>query len=57
VLKQQSSVQDYTKRFESIVMYLPRADSEELLHAYIYGLKDHIRTHLLLKDPQNLNEA
>jgi hypothetical protein len=38
-------------------MYLPQADASELMHAYIYGLKDHVRQHVLLSNPANLQEA
>lgn len=38
-------------------MYLPNAQEEELVHGFVYGLKETIRTMVLLQDAQTLNEA
>jgi hypothetical protein len=38
-------------------MYLPTANQEELLHAFLYGLKPHIKSHVLLTNPDTVNEA
>jgi len=38
-------------------MHLPTATQDELLHAFTYGLKAHIRSHVLLHNPHTVNEA
>ena len=38
-------------------MHLPTATTDELVHAFIFGLKDNIRTHVLLQRPTTLNDA
>ena len=38
-------------------MHLPTASTDELLHAFVFGLRDNIRTHVLLQRPTTLNAA
>jgi hypothetical protein len=38
-------------------MYLPTAGQDELLHAFLYGLKANIKSHVLLGSPTTINEA
>lgn len=38
-------------------MYLPQATEAEMLHAFTYGLKSHIRSHVLLHQPDTVNDA
>jgi hypothetical protein len=38
-------------------MYLPQATESELLHAFTYGLKGQIRSHVLLQQPNTVNDA
>ena len=38
-------------------MYLPTAGQDELLHAFLYGLKASIKSHVLLGNPTTINEA
>ena len=35
-------------------MYLPTATQEELVHAFVYGLKDYFRTLVQLNDPKTI---
>ena len=43
-LRQISNVMSYVKEFEKIVLYLPSATQEEILHAFTFGLKPEIKT-------------
>ena len=36
----------YIAYFDEIIMDLPNASEEELVHAYIYGLKSYIKGHV-----------
>ena len=36
----------YIAYFNKIIMDLPNASEEELVHAYIYGLKPYIKGHV-----------
>ena len=38
--------QSYIAYFDEIIMDLPNASEEELVHAYIYGLKPYIKGHV-----------
>jgi hypothetical protein len=38
-------------------MYLPLAGQDELMHAFLYGLKANIKSHVLLGNPHSINEA
>ena len=43
---QRGSVQSYIAYFDKIIMDLPNTSKEELVHAYIYGLKPYIKVHV-----------
>ena len=38
-------------------MALPQATEEELLHAFIYGLRPDVKTTVLIAKPMNVTEA
>ena len=40
------SVQLYIAYFDEIIMDLPNASKEELVHAYVYGPKPYIKGHV-----------
>ena len=44
--QQRGYVQSYIAYFEEIIMDLPKPSKEELVHAYIYGLKPYIKGHV-----------
>ena len=43
VARQSGKVQDYITIFDSLVISLPNARNDDLVHAFIYGLKQPIR--------------
>lgn len=45
------------KEFEDITLHLPNATDDELKHGFVYGLKPHIRSQVLMSNPTDLNEA
>lgn len=56
-LRQTTSVTVYNTKFRELMLEIPNMTAAELLHRYIAGLKPVTKQHLLIHDPQTLDEA
>jgi hypothetical protein len=43
--------------FESVALKIDNSTDEELLHAFIWGLKDRLKGELRIREPKTLKEA
>ena len=43
--------------FQATAMSIKNSNEHELLHAFIYGLKEKVRAEVQLRDPKTLEEA
>ena len=43
--------------FQATAMSIKNSNEHELLHAFIYGLKEKVRAEVQLQDPKTLEEA
>lgn len=43
--------------FESIALKIDNSTDEELLHAFIWGLKDRLKAELRIREPKTLKDA
>jgi hypothetical protein len=56
-LRQATSVSTYNTKFRELMLEIPNMTPAELLHRYVAGLKPVTKQHLLIHDPQNLDDA
>ena len=56
-LTQTKSVYAYLNAFESLALRISDASLAELLHAFIWGLKDRVKAELRLRNPSTYAEA
>ena len=54
VLRQTKSVYQYMHTFEGVALQIENAQDSELLHAFVWGLKDKVRQEVRLCDPKML---
>ena len=54
---QTKSVYTYLNAFESLALRISDASPAELLHAFIWGLKDRVKAELHLRNPSIYAEA
>ena len=54
---QTKSVYTYLNTFESLALRISDASLAELLHAFIWGLKDRVEAELWLRNPSMYTEA
>ena len=50
-------MQEYIEKFEAISAHVENASEDELLHKFVYGLKDKHKSHVLIQQPSTLNGA
>ena len=43
--------------FEAVALQIVGASEDELLHSFIWGLKDRLKGEVRLREPKNLTEA
>ena len=56
-LTQTKSVYIYLNALESLALRISNASQAELLHAFIWGLKDHLEAELHLRNPSTYTKA
>ena len=47
----------YITAFKATALAIPDASDPELLHSFIWGLRDRVRQEVRFRDPKTLNEA
>ena len=48
---------EYMEQFQAIAMSIDNANDHELLHAFVWGLKDRLCAEVRLRNPKTLDEA
>lgn len=56
-LVQTKNVSAYMQAFEAVALQIVGASEDELLHSFIWGLKDRLKGEVRLREPKNLTEA
>ena len=54
---QTKSIYTYLNTFESLALSISDASLAELLHAFIWGLKDRVKAELWLRNPSTYTEV
>ena len=57
ILTQAKSVYTYLNSFKSLALRVSDASQAELLHAFVWGLKDPVTVELCLRNPSTYAEA
>ena len=53
-MRQTKNVTAYMSAFEAIALNIENSTDDELLHAFVWGLKDKLKAEVRLRDPKTL---
>jgi hypothetical protein len=56
-LRQKGSAKEYTDHFNAIILPLRNSNADDLIFAYVAGLKEKVRQHVLAARPRTLEDA